>query len=378
MLSKFIAEHRATIIARCRTRVLRRMAPRPTEREIEHGIPVFLDQLAEVLSSKLNQGTTVETEATKHGADLLRGGFTVAQVVHDYGDVCQTITELAIEQRASITTQEFQALNLCLDDAIAGAVTEFGRLREVIVSSKVAAEGNARATHEIGMLAHELRNLLGTATLATEVLRSGNVGISGSTGSALVRSLASMRDLIDRSFVVVRLKTGIASSAPIVIGSLIEEIEVSAMLQANACDHRLSVDTRDPDAVVSADRPVLASIVMNLLQNAFKHTHPRTHVTLRSFVRAGRAVIEVEDECGGLPDGTAEKLFEPYVQRSTDRSGLGLGLDICRRGVDALGGAIQVRDMPGRGCVFSIDLPVAARESSSLASMSTSLNETSG
>lgn len=370
MLSSFIAKNRAAIIARCRIRVLRRMAPQPTEREIEHGIPVFLDQLAEVLSSKLNEGITVETEATKHGANLLRSGFTVAQVVHDYGDVCQTITELAIEQRAPITTLEFQALNLCLDEAIAGAVTEFGRLREALVSSKVAAEGDARATHEIGVLAHELRNLLGTATLATEVLRSGNVGISGSTGAALVRSLASMRDLIDRSFVVVRLKTGIASSAPIVLAGLIEELEVSAMLQANACDHRLSVDTRDPDAVVSADRQILASVVMNLLQNAFKYTPPRTQVTLRSFVRGERAVIEVEDECGGLPAGTAEKLFEPYVQRSTDRSGLGLGLDICRRGVEAIGGAIQVRDIPGRGCVFSVDLPVAARQSGSVAPMS--------
>jgi hypothetical protein len=123
--------------------VLGRMAPRPTAREIEHGIPVFLDDLVQVLSSKLNRGPNLENDATRHGGDLLRGGFTVAQVVHDYGDVCQTITEMAIEQGASITTQEFQALNLCLDEAIAGAVTEFGRLRE-------------------------LRNLLGTATLATE------------------------------------------------------------------------------------------------------------------------------------------------------------------------------------------------------------------
>jgi len=370
MLSKFIAEHRAMIIARCRTRVLGRMAPRPTAREIEHGIPVFLDHLVQVLSSKLNRGPNLENDATRHGGDLQRGGFTVAQVVHDYGDVCQTITELAIEQGASITAQEFQALNLCLDEAIAGAVTEFGRLREIIVGTKVAAEGDARATLDIGTLAHELRNLLGTATLATEALRSGNVGMSGSTGSALVRSLASMRDLIDRSFVVVRLKAGIASSETIVIASLVEEIEVSAMLQANAYGHRLSVDTQDPDAVVSADRQILASIVMNLLQNAFKYTHPRTHVTLRTYVRAGRMVIEVEDECGGLAAGTAEKLFEPYVQGSTDHSGLGLGLDICRRGAEAIGGAIQVRDVPGMGCVFSVNLPVATRGSRSPASTS--------
>lgn len=360
MLSKFIEEHRTTIIARCRARVDGRMAPRPTGAELEHGIPVFLDQLADVLASKLGTAVSlVETEATMHGGDLLRSGFSIAQVVHDYGDVCQSITELAIEHGAPITTREFKALNLCLDEAIAGAVSEFGRQRELLVSSNAVAQGDARATQDIGMIAHELRNLLGTATLATEVLRSGNVGIAGSTGNALVRSLASMRDLIDRSFLVVRLKTGRASSVPIEMGSLIEEIEVAAMLQARVYGQRLTVDTRHPDAVVYADRQILASIVINLLQNAFKYSGPHSHVTLRTFAHKARIVIEVEDECGGLAPGVASKLFEPYVQHNSDRSGLGLGLSICRRGADAIGATLQFRDLPGKGCVFSVELPLA-------------------
>jgi signal transduction histidine kinase len=336
-----------------------RSAPRATEEELEHGIPAFLDQLTAILKSKLLTSADVGASATTHGGDLLRDGFTVAQVVHGYGDVCQTITEMAIEQKATISNLEFQALNLCLDDAIAGAVSEFGRLREIMVTESVSAEGDARATEDIGVLAHELRNLLGTATLAAEILRSGNVGISGSTGKVLVRSLASMRDLVDRSFVVVRLKTGIAAPDPIVIGRLMEELEVSAMLQANAYGHQLTVETRDPGAVVHADHQILASIVTNLLQNAFKYTRPSTHVTLRTSTADNRLLIEVEDECGGLPAGAAETLFEPYVQRSADHSGLGLGLSICRRGAEAIGGTIQVRDLPGKGCVFTVELPVA-------------------
>ncbi|HEX8112838.1 MAG TPA: hypothetical protein VF516_34140 [Kofleriaceae bacterium] len=74
---------------------------------MEHGIPAFLDQLAAILRSKLLRGSDVGPAATALGGDLLRGGFTVAQVVHDYGDVCQPITELAIEQQATITTEEF-------------------------------------------------------------------------------------------------------------------------------------------------------------------------------------------------------------------------------------------------------------------------------
>jgi signal transduction histidine kinase len=359
MLGNFISSNRGEIIARCRARVLARSAPRATDDELEHGIPAFLDQLAAILKSKLLSGSDVGPAATVHGRDLLRDGFTVAQVVQDYGDVCQTITEMAIEQQATITTEEFRALNLCLDEAIAGAVTEFGRLREVMVTASVSAEGDVRATEDLGVLAHELRNLLGTATLATEVLRSGNVGIAGSTGQVLVRTLASMRDLVDRSFVVVRLKTGLAAPAPIVIGHLLEEVEVSAMMQANAYGHQLTVETRDARAVVHADRQILSSIVTNLLQNAFKYTRPRTHVTLRTSTADNRVLIEVEDECGGLPVGVAETLFEPYVQKSFDRTGLGLGLSICRRGAEAIGGRIQVRDLPGKGCVFTVELPLA-------------------
>jgi signal transduction histidine kinase len=359
MLGTFIASNRREIIARCRARVLARSAPRATEYELEHGIPAFLDQLAAILRSKLLMGSHVGATATTHGGDLLRAGFSVAQVVHDYGDVCQTVTEMAIEQKATISTEEFQALNLCLDEAIAGAVTEFGRLREILVTDTVAAEGDARATEDIGVLAHELRNLLATATLATEVLRSGNVGISGGTGKVLVRALAAMRDLVDRSFVIVRLKTGIASPDAIVIGDLMEELEVSAVMQANARGHQLTVETGEPRAVVHADRQILASIVTNLLQNAFKYTRPHTHVTLRTSTVADRLLIEVEDECGGLPAGATASLFEPYVQRNADHSGLGLGLSICRRGAEAIGGTIQVRDLPGKGCVFTVELPFA-------------------
>jgi hypothetical protein len=55
-------------------------------------------------------------------------GFTVSQVVHDYGDICQAITEWAVEQNAPITTDEFHVLNRCLDTAIADAVTEHARI----------------------------------------------------------------------------------------------------------------------------------------------------------------------------------------------------------------------------------------------------------
>jgi hypothetical protein len=63
--------------------------------------------------------------AVAHGSALLTLGYTVDQVVHDYGDLCQAITDLAVERDAPFSVPEFRTLNRCLDNAIANAVTEF-------------------------------------------------------------------------------------------------------------------------------------------------------------------------------------------------------------------------------------------------------------
>jgi signal transduction histidine kinase len=109
--------------------------------------------------------------------------------------------------------------------------------------------------------------------------------------------------------------------------------------------------------MIDGDRQLLASAVSNLLQNAFKFSRARGHVSLVTRATADRVLIDVSDECGGLPPGKAEDLFRPFIQQSTDRSGLGLGLSIARSAARANGGDIHVRDIPGTGCVFTIDLP---------------------
>lgn len=126
MLSEFVTSKRNEIIARCRKRVAARMSPPPTEHELVEGIPMFLDQLARALKSEDLAGASVAASARTHGAELMKAGFSIGQVVSDYGDVCQIVTELTIETGTTITTKEFQTLNYCLDVAIAGAVTTSG------------------------------------------------------------------------------------------------------------------------------------------------------------------------------------------------------------------------------------------------------------
>jgi hypothetical protein len=80
-------------------------------------------------------------------------------------------------------------------------------------------------------------------------------------------------------------------------------------------------------------------------------------VTLEAYAAGERILIDVKDHCGGLPPGNAEKMFALFSQRSGDRTGMGLGLSIARKSVEADGGLLNVRDRPGAGCIFTIDLP---------------------
>jgi len=354
LLYEFIAEHRDEIIARCRAKVAARSMPPPTAVEIDHGVPLFLDQLVAALRAGMSRSSEIGRTALLHGHDLQSQGLTVSQVVHDYGDVCQSITELALETNALISTDDFRILNGCLDDAIAGAVTQFGRDRQQAVSDG----SNARETERLGFFAHELRNLIHTAMLAFEVLTTGNVGLGGSTGMVLHRNLVGARDLIARSLAEVRLTQGLQNRARFLVSSFVEELAPAAKLMADARGVEFAVAPVDNDAAIDADRQILASAVTNLLQNAIKFTRPKTTVMLRVGASAERVLIEVHDECGGLPVAAERgELFRPFEQRSVDRTGLGLGLAFSRWAVEANHGRIYARNHADGGCVFTVDLP---------------------
>jgi signal transduction histidine kinase len=372
MMHEFLASNRRELIDRCRAKVAQRAAPEATKEELEHGMAHFLDQLIETLEveqtaepsqSRRISGPSgggkpglseIGDTATKRGRELLQHGFTVDQVVHDYGDLCQAITDLAFERKAQFDTDEFRTLNRCLDNAIAHAVTEFTYQRDFVAANKHADAFNER----LGSFAHELRNLLHSATLALTAIKEGNVGLKGATGAVLDRSLVGLRKLIDLSLSDVRMTAGMPLQHRLFpLSDFIAEVKLSASLEAQVEECVLTVTKVDSRLAVDADRDLLFSAVGNLLQNAFKFTHDGSEVTLNAYAAADRILIEVQDHCGGLAAGDAEKMFLPFTQAGEDKTGLGLGLSISRRSVEANGGALSVRDMPGSGCVFTIDLP---------------------
>jgi hypothetical protein len=208
MLHDFLTTNRTVLIDRCRVMVGGRSDPKATEDELVHGIPTFLDQLIETLTLEQslepsNQSLSVRNArgevasdvgatAAMHGHDLFLRGFTIEQVVRDYGDVCQAVTNLAVETGAQISVDEFRTFNRCLDNAIAGAVTEYAK-------NTPASNDDSLQTLDarLGSQAQQLRNFLNTAILAVTAMKAGSVGTGGATAAVLEQSLMAMRDLID-------------------------------------------------------------------------------------------------------------------------------------------------------------------------------------
>ncbi len=334
-------------------------------------MPLFLDQIIKTLEieqtatplasrnvSGSAEGFSQESEigksASHHGRELYELGYTVDQVVHDYGDLCQAITEMAYELAEPISADEFRTVNRCLDNGIADAVTEFTLQRRVVTDGREKQELNQR----LGVFAHEFRNHLNTVAYAVSAIKSGQVGFAGATGKVLDRSLIRLRAMLDNSMADVRLTAGMQANHQVIsVADLVAEVVDSAQLEAKWWKCQFSSTVRGTDLTVYADRHLLSTALGNLLQNAFKFTQAGTQVTLLVYADGDRIYMDVHDQSGGLPEGKIEDLFLPFKQNGRDKSGLGLGLAICKRSVEANHGTLSARNLPGLGSVFSISLP---------------------
>ena len=353
MLREFVTQYREEIISRAQVKVRARAAT-GSSAHLETGVPAFLTQLVRVLQSveqhPYEDGAIGET-ATTHGANLTALGFTIRQVVHDYGDICQAITELALELNAPISVDEFHTLNRCLDTAIAEAVTEHARL-----TTQAQTTDQVRRTAHV---AHDLRDSLQTAILAFNALKTGTIVITGSTGTVLGRSLLALRTIIDRSIADARMLGSGLVLETFSVGRLLDDLIEPATLAAESRGVRFKVEGGNRLAQVTCDAPVVVAAIMNLLSNAIKFTKPNGLVTLRTKIDGDVLWIEIEDECGGFPEAAGDP-FEPFVlRRSTDHSGLGLGLSIARQAVRAHAGDITIHNRPAVGCMFRVSLPLA-------------------
>src|SRR5512134_118016 len=147
-MHRFLSDNHTELVARCKAKVSQRPKRAATPEQLANGIPLFLSQLIRTLEAEgeghmaeslrisgasggdTTRSSVMGASATAHGKKLLELGYSVDQVVHDYGDLCQAITDLAVERHEPFSVEEFRTLNRCLDNAIADAVKEFSAQRE--------------------------------------------------------------------------------------------------------------------------------------------------------------------------------------------------------------------------------------------------------
>ena len=221
MLHEFLTSNHQLLISRCSENVSKRFETTQTKSTIDHGVPLFLQQLVEILreeqTTDIRSGNAAPTPAPTeigraaalHGAELLRQGFSLDQVVHVYGDVCQSVTALAVEQNVQISTDEFRTLNRCLDNAIADAVVSFGSVHQTSIDRQAET-----LQQRLVAFAAEQRRLIDIAVHSLEAVKTGNIGIAGATGTLLTHALVELNSLADRTLPDIRLASTVSKPAP--------------------------------------------------------------------------------------------------------------------------------------------------------------------
>jgi hypothetical protein len=314
---------------------------------------LFLSQVVEILGhpfAKIEAG--IKRAATVHGGAMFDLGYDVGSVAHDYADISNAITGLVMDTRTSISVEDVFVLNHCTDEAVGAAVQEFMARHD-----RKQASGEAERQ---GMFAHELRNKISAVKLGFQSIVSGRFPVGGAVAATVTRGIFNLDALIERSILDTRLEMGVVSPKLVHLHQLMDESRSDHMLSAQSRGLVLDVAPIPHEINIEVDPLIILGAVSNLLQNAFKFTPSGGRVLLRSHTIDQHVFIDVADGCGGLPPGKPEELFKAFEQRSGNRSGLGLGLFIARKGVEASGGQLQVEDLPGTGCVFTIELPLAS------------------
>jgi signal transduction histidine kinase len=355
-IHQVLAERRDEVMRRWKEQVQGTLAPMamPSIELLDH-LPDFLDEIIAALREDAAAAATAPlsqdgTTAAGHGEQRLRLGFSLDSVVREYGVLRDAVIATALAAGEQISFREIQIVFDCMISGIAHAVSEYARQRD--------AELLRQANEHFAFIAHELRNPLSSATLAFDNLRTkGLLPTVGHEVGALERGLQRTNELIDQTLRIARVASGIElRRQPTTLSAIFEDAQIAAISEAESRGVKIAVEL-EQDERLNVDVRLLRSAVGNLVRNAVKYTHANSTVTLRGTVANDRVVIEVEDRCGGLEPGKVEQAFAPFVRLETTQSGFGLGLAIAKQAVDAHGGAIRVQNLPGKGCVFVLELP---------------------
>ncbi len=351
-LFELLREKRDHLVASWGNRIksLVASASLPRAELLDH-MPAFVDEVIKALYPGAVPLPPASAGAEQHGEQRLGLGFDVAEVVREYGMLHECILEIAAEAELAISSREQLLVAKWLNVGVADAVSQYVKERDL--------EMQRQSSEHLGFIAHELRNPLGSARLAFERLRRKELPPTRAA-EMLDRGLRRTSEMIDSVLSQASLKMGVVPRlAPLALRAFLQEVEADASAEAEERGIKMVLSAPE-DLVIDADPRLLRSAVSNLLHNALKFSREQSTVTVSARHAEGRVTIEVTDACGGLPPGKVEELFTPLVQRGENRSGFGLGLGIALQAAEAHNGTIKVRDIPGQGCAFIVDLPSTA------------------
>jgi len=310
------------------------------------------------------------------------------------GTVMATLAGLAVANRAmrpiAALTETARKIASTRDPSLSmpqpEADDEVGELAETLDS--MLAELDAARTESQQMVqlqrefvadaSHELRTPL-TSILANLELLSDRLGPEGDEGEMVASALRSsrrMRRLVGDLLMLARADAGrLGERRPHEVGEIARTAidEVRPVAEA----HRMELDA--PGAVwVSANADELHRLVVNLLDNAARHTPPGTKIRVRVAAVDGRARLIVSDDGPGLPEGISDHVFSRFVRGDgpadvTADAGVGLGLAIVSAVAKSHGGSVQAGDAEEGGALFEVSLPAIATPAEARSELSSSI-----
>ena len=241
-------------------------------------------------------------------------------------------------------------------------LVEKGRLYQRLV------EIDAQRGALLGVVAHDLRSPVGVVRGYAQLLRREKFGPCTSAQAGILDRIVTncdgMLGLVNDLLDVTAIEAGHLrlQVVPVLLGSWLASALEAERLLAGAKGIRIEMDTDDVLPTLTIDPARMSQVLSNLVSNAVKFSPSGSVITVRARAAEGSVTIAVVDSGAGIPAAELDRLFKPFgrtsVQPTAGESSTGLGLAICRRIVEAQGGAVRVESSVGRGSTFTVTLPM--------------------
>ena len=358
-LAQVIDDSRDAIIKRWLERVCTEIAGAPkVERALlRDGLPDYLAALVRLLRTEEAAPDPLSCAmaawarvAREHGITRVRLGFDIAQLVHEFIVLRQSVRQICVEKQLAHDAEAEAILADAIEAAISVAVHSYVETRDF--------ETRRRQAEHVGFLTHELRNPLSTAMLASQKLRSSASTKEGELLDLVDKSHRRLTELINSVLHTEKLEAGKVEPhrVRVRLGTLMEAALEAA--RSIAAEKRIGfhVSYDDADVEIDVDPELTRSAIQNVADNAVRYTDAGdVHIDVK--VLADKIVVHVRDSCPGLSPEELATIFEPFERGRTGKAGTGLGLAIALRSIEAQGGSIHAESPDDSGCHFSIELP---------------------